>query len=70
MSRSGFVLGKLVVGTMNLPVDAPRGLAVPVRTWANGLMHRGLAFSLKPWRHGSRRRFAAPRPAVVIAWRL
>lgn len=69
MSRSGFVLGPLAVGMMNLPVSAS-GLAVPVRTWANGLIHRGLAFNLTPWREASRSRFAKPRLGLVVAWRL
>lgn len=61
MSRAGFVLGSLVVGTMRHPEG--QGLVVPARTWANGLLHHGVTVNLTPWR-------ASASLGLVLAWRL
>ncbi|GJD31483.1 hypothetical protein PMNALOAF_2742 [Methylobacterium adhaesivum] len=68
MSRAGFVLGPLVVGTMRHPSD--KGLVAPVRTWANGLLHRGVTFNVTPWRDPKPGRYGVAPIGLVLAWRL
>jgi len=66
----GFILGPLSVSIAHA---WPGGeITEPVTVWGNGLLHRGYAIRLAPWRQGrgADGPYLLAGPALVLAWRL
>lgn len=66
-SLGGFVAGPFVMGIVRQPPGGP--LVEATTTWAHGLMHKGFAIRLTPWRRNWRYGYSLGGPALLLAVR-